>query len=135
MPGVSIRNEGVRNVGSKSVAAALCLTWALMASGMASSTHIESGIYADPTGVDLVSVWREEIEFQIQLSEDGRETRILKGKYRYLLLPSDQIRVIASSNDPAFVFGIMKYDWYWNGKAIVRKNPVTGKSTLFERKN
>lgn len=112
--------------------AVIILTWATATSCMASSPHIANGVYREPAMVETVAIQGEEIEFQISVS-DGKESRVLKRKYKYRLLSGGKIHVIASSNDSAFVFGIMKYDWFWNGWAIVREDPKTRNTTTFER--
>jgi hypothetical protein len=99
---------------------------------MASSLLIANGVYREPAKVEMVAVQGEEIEFQINIS-NGKESWILKRKYKYLLLSGGKIHVIASSNDSAFVFGVMKYDWFWNGRVILREDPKTRNTTTFER--
>jgi hypothetical protein len=116
----------------KGFALALCLIWTWATSGMAGNSPVTNGVYRESTKVETVSIQGEEIEFQI-LVPYGKEERLIKRKYKYDLLPGSYIRVSASSNDAVFVFGIMKYEWLWDGKAIVRKQVKGGGATVFER--
>jgi hypothetical protein len=116
----------------KSFALAFFLIWTWATSGMAGNSPITNGVYRESTKVETVSIQGEEIEFQIRVP-DGKEERLVKRKYKYRLLPGSDIHVIASSNDSVFVFGILKYEWFWDGKAIVRKQRKGGGTTVFER--
>lgn len=97
---------------------------------MATNVRITDGIYREPAKVEMVAANGETLEFQIRVVTGGRD-RIVNRKYKYSIESDGKIRVFASSNDSAFVFGVMKYDWSWDGKNVVRKDPKTGDVVTF----
>ncbi len=99
---------------------------------MATSAQIADGVYRDPAKVETVAVDGEMVEFRIHVVA-GDQERIVSRKYKYALQSDGKIRVFASSNDSAFVFGVMKYDWFLNGENVVRKDPKTGDVVTFAR--
>jgi hypothetical protein len=106
------------------------LVLALVTSCMAATLRIADGVYREPAKVETVTTNGELIEFQVRVVA-GDQDRIVNRRYNYSLQADGKIRVIASSNDSVFVFGIMKYDWSWDGKSITRKDPKTGEVVTF----
>ncbi len=97
---------------------------------MATTARITDGIYREPTKIEMVAASGEMIEFNIRIVAEGQE-RVVSRKYKYSLQSDGKIRVFASSNDSAFVFGIMNYDWSWDGKSVLRKDTKTGDVVTF----
>jgi hypothetical protein len=116
----------------KNIGLIACLILGSLTSCMATSARISAGVYREPAKIEMVAVDGEIIEFQIRVVA-GDQDRIVNRKYKYALRPDGKIRVFASSNDSAFVFGVMKYDWSWDGKNVVRKDPKAGEVVTFAR--
>lgn len=114
----------------KSIGLIACLALASLTSCMATTARITDGIYREPAKVEMVAASGEMIEFRIRIVAEGQEC-VVSRKYKYSLQSDGKIRVFASSNDSAFVFGVMNYDWSWDGKSVVRKDPKTGDVVTF----
>lgn len=95
---------------------------------------ITNGVYQEPTKIEAVIISGDEIEFKILVSNDN-QTRVFNRKYKYTLSTDGKIRVSGSSNDTVFVFGVLNYDWTWDGKNIVRKHFKNGDTMIFTLKS
>lgn len=86
-----------------------------------SGKRITNGTYREPSGIEAITVNGENIEFQIRMPKGRREGEVVNRKYDYKLLTDGSIHVGASSNDEVVVAGIDSYDWFWDGRNIIRK--------------
>jgi len=93
--------------------------------------RITNGVYREATSIESVTVRGETVEFKIRVVKLDRE-RVFSRLYRYELTENGKIRVLASSNDPVFVGGVLQYDWFWDGRDIIRKEPKSGNSVIFD---
>jgi hypothetical protein len=104
-----------------------------LATGCATSrgeTRITPGVYREPAKVEAVAIRGDVIEFRIRVAKLDPE-KIFERMYSYTVATDGVIRVIASSNDSVFVFGVLNYGWSWDGKNIVRKDPKSGEAVIF----
>gem|GEM_PF-5688059 len=42
-------------------------------------------------------------------------------EYDYEMTDNDRIHIVGSSGDAVFVEAVIAYEWYWDGKRIIRK--------------
>lgn len=107
-----------------------CLTLGLLIGCVNARSQIVSGVYQEPAGAETITIDGESISFQIYIAIDNQR-KITSRNYNYTLRSDGSIHVIASSNDSVFIFGIMRYHWFWDGKYIMRKDSKTGDITRF----
>ncbi len=110
----------------------MCLMFAgttICASGEGDN-RIPDGVYLEPKKIESVTATGDELTFKIYVSR-GQEKAILERKYKYSVSGDGKIRVVGSSNDTGLVFGVLRYDWLWDGKTIVRKDPKSGDTVIF----
>jgi len=127
MHGGNIQNK------MKSICAITCVVWAVMTGCVSAheTKRITNGVYREATSIESVTVRGETVEFKIRVVKLDRE-RVFSRLYRYELTENGKIRVLASSNDPVFVGGVLQYDWFWDGRDIIRKEPKSGNSVIFD---
>jgi hypothetical protein len=97
---------------------------------MAQHRPIPTGTYiSDSKPGEEVSVSPSDIRFRVKVKD-----RLVDRKYDYTVYPKDgEIQPKGlTSND--FMVGIGFYDWYWDGKAILRKDANTGESVAYHKK-
>jgi len=89
---------------------------------------IPEGIYqSDATSDEKLIVKKSEIIFNIRVK--GRE---VDANYKYTVLPDNTLQPypIASSD---MQLGVGAFDWFWDGKAIVREQPQTSKRLIVRK--
>ena len=114
--------------------AAFVLTFLL--SGCVASTaatRVPGGIYREPSNAESIEVRESGLTFSIRVPKLDPLKVLTRGPYEYAVTSSGPIRIYASSNDSVFVFGVLSYDWSWDGKNIVRKDVKTGDVVTFAR--
>jgi hypothetical protein len=101
----------------------------LMAVGAcASESHpIPNGTYSYSQERIVVDGGR--IQFHLISKDAGQAS---DKEYQYTVLPDGRIQPYPLTSSDA-VLGTGRYDWSWNGKAIVRTNPHTKQSDHFMR--
>jgi hypothetical protein len=103
----------------------LLLTVVLQVSGCEprSRARIPDGVYREPSGVEMLKVKGSEIEFHIRVL-NPQMPGIFDRTYTYHIEHrdgADELGFGGSSNDAVRVEGVGKYQWYWDGKNIIRK--------------
>lgn len=91
---------------------------------------MKEGHYLGDIEVKSATIKGDQITFKL-MHEDRSGVRLVERTYRYSHAKDGRINLVASSNDPVFVFSLMKYHWYWNGETIVRKGPEKGIEVVF----
>jgi hypothetical protein len=108
--------------------------FSFLLSGCVASTtvvQVPSGIYREPSHAESIEARGNGLTFSIRVPKLDPQKVLTRGPYEYAVNSSGHIRIYASSNDSVFVFGIMNYDWSWDGKNIVRKDVRTGEVVTF----
>lgn len=95
----------------------------LAAACHASDEHpIVNGTYAvtnpDPGSVDTITVDNPTICFRLH----WREGEVLEKTYEYSVSPDGRI-MPGPMRSAEYEPGILKWDWYWDGEAIVQTDP------------
>lgn len=98
-----------------------------------STEKIPEGVYQEPSKIERLDVGSEEIVFHLILPRGLHPGTLVDRKCEYSLLTSNELRIWGSSNDEAFVFGVLHYTWSWDGTNIVRKARQTGEKAVFAR--
>ena len=110
------------------------IAWAallFLASACNAGTQLmKEGRYHGDIEVKSVTVEGGQITFKL-MHKDRSGVGPVERTYPYSLAKDGKINLVASSNDPVFVFSLMKYDWYWDGETIVRKGPEKGSEVFF----
>jgi hypothetical protein len=109
----------------------------LLLSGCVASTttiRVPGGIYREPGNAESIEACENGLTFSIRVPEIDPQKVFPRGPYCYAMEVSGKIRIYASSNDAAFLFEFLNYDWFWDGKNIVRKNVKSGDVVTFARK-
>jgi len=105
-------------------------------SGCVASTaalRVPSGIYREPSNAESIEARENGLTFSIRVPKLDPQKVLTRGPYEYAVNSSGKIRIYASSNDSVFVFGVLNYDWSWDGKNIVRRDVKTGDVVTFAR--
>jgi hypothetical protein len=97
----------------------------------ADSHPIENGTYVARSGDDRISVRDEEMHFVLTITEGGQQ-RVFDRSYSYTVLQDGRIQPHPVRSADA-VFGIGRFDWYWDGKEIVQKAPSGAEINRFVR--
>jgi hypothetical protein len=108
----------------KSFWALLCLAVVAAIPSCVSDTgiRIPDGVYREPSRSEVVTVKGKDIEFRLRMPKgEGMKGKVLTRSYDYDVETDGKILVGASSSDSFWVFGIEAYDWFWDGKRIIRK--------------
>jgi hypothetical protein len=84
--------------------------------------RIPPGTYRAQSRQESITVTQSDLEFKISVRRGGDGNGVINRKYKYSLDDDGIIAVMGSSNDSAFVFGILDSDWMFDGKNIVRKD-------------
>lgn len=100
------------------------------ASGCAATAphSIPIGIYGSDTRGEEISVSPEEIKFHLKVDE-----RFVDHTYDYTVQANGRI-YLSPQVSSDILLGVPKYQWFWDGKAIIQKQPKTGESTKFQKK-
>lgn len=80
-------------------------------------------------GNEYLLVAQSKISFHIKL--DKQTDEMIAREYEYTVLPDGRIQPFPLRSVDA-VLGVGKFDWYWDGKNINRKNPKTKDIDLFK---
>jgi hypothetical protein len=105
----------------------ICLAGGLIALASVTScvsdlkTPIPNGVYREPSKVEAVTVNGPKLEFQIRAPKGAFQGKMATREYDYGMTDNDEIHIIGSSGDAVFVEAIIAYEWYWDGKRIIRK--------------
>lgn len=116
-----------------------CLVAALLSSTFLtgcvrdSGQKITEGVYDEPAKVEAVTVKGQDMTLQLNATK-GPRLGIVTRTYRYRVLTNHELRFDVSSNDPFFVFEVLKYDWIWDGTNIIRKDINTDETVVFARR-
>ena len=96
---------------------------------------IPVGTYLSPIGDESVSVRESQLYFHVRI-DDRHPDRLVNRTCDYgvvkghIALDSDRA---ATSVEAAF--GFARYDWEWDGEAIIRRDPRTGETVRFTRQH
>src|SRR5512139_3974436 len=87
---------------------------------------IPIGTYLSPSGEETVSAWESQLHFHVRVDKEHPDTFVDRtydyGVHKdHITLHSD---IAATSAEAAF--GFARYDWQWDGEAIIRRDPRTG---------
>ena len=126
----------------------------LAITGCAPEIEISSGAYRKPADVGAITVrsinapgswdieyaWPEHdrwagniLCFAIR-NKRGGEEHVTYRRPSYEIDTRDQrIYLIGSSNDTLYLLGINRFEWYWDGANIIRKDRETGESVAYLR--
>ena len=102
----------------------------MVSMGRAPDNHpIPIGTYfADRYPDEEILVLQSEIRFRIGVNKD-----FLDRQYKYTVLTNGRIQPFPMTSSEVLL-GVGSYDWYWDGKAIIRQNPKTGEIVKFRLK-
>jgi hypothetical protein len=104
----------------------------LSTTACASDSHpIENGTYIARSGEDRISAQDEDLHFVLTITEDGQQ-RVFDRSYSYTVLPDGRIQPHPVRSADA-VFGIGRFDWYWDGNEIIQKAPSGAEVNRFVR--
>jgi len=92
---------------------------------------VPNGTYREPSKAESIEVRGTGLTFTIRVPKLDPGKEFTRGPYKYAVNSSGEIHIYASSNDSVFVFGILNYNWSWDGKNIVRKDTKTGNVVTF----
>jgi hypothetical protein len=104
------------------------LLFAALAGCTTAYQPIPAGTYAsDLTLSDEILVSPRDIRFRVKVDE-----RVVDRSYSYTVLPDGRIHPspLVSSD---IQLGVAKFDWFWDGQAIIQKEPRTGQAAKFRR--
>jgi hypothetical protein len=94
----------------------------------AANRPIPESIYLSPGGSESVAVENGQMRFQIRVpSREG----IFDRTYDYEVAPDGTILNLPMTSLDALVMG--RWDWYWDGQSILRRNRETKESVIFSR--
>jgi len=102
-----------------------------MSSACAAPHHpIPVGTYvSDKTPGDQVSVLATQIRFHVKVND-----RFVDHVYDYTVESDGRIHLSPQVSSD-ILLGVPKYQWSWDGKAILQREPKTGESFRFIKKN
>src|SRR6266404_6194835 len=89
--------------------------------GLDSGQRIPAGVYEEPSGQERVVSKDEKLQFEVRLVGGQYEGKIGTNDYSYQVLRTGEIHVISSSSGAVFMQGILPYEWFWDGKQIIRQ--------------
>lgn len=100
--------------------------------------RIEDGVYLNPSKLEMVEVRGRTIEFKIRVSDDLMQQRNIHRKYQnYTLLANGSFWPTPTVSTPIrsadYLFGVGRFEWFWDGTHITQKNPKTGGMVTFAR--
>ena len=110
---------------------ATSLTALHLAVGCTTTNHrpIPAGTYvSDRKAADEISISPSGISFRVKV-----EDRVVDRKYDYTVLPDGRIHPSPLVTSDIQV-GVAKFDWFWDGQAIIQRDPATGESAKFQKK-
>lgn len=87
-----------------------------------SGEKIPVGVYEEPSRQERVTAKGRTLRFRVRMVMGRHQGEIFDGEYTYQLLTNGRINVRSSSSDPVFLDGVYLYDWFWDGKQIIRRN-------------
>jgi hypothetical protein len=94
---------------------------------------IKPGKYLSPSGDEGITVFESRMRFQIRLPVENREVSLDK-TYSYTALDNGRIEPLGITSEE-WVFGIGRFDWFWNGETITQKDTRSEAPTkIFRRK-
>jgi len=92
---------------------------------------IPIGIYSRPFGEETVSARESQLHFHIRIDKDNPDSFVDR-TYDYGVIKNHialHSAVAATSAEAAF--GFDRYQWDWDGNAIIRHDPRSGESVRF----
>jgi hypothetical protein len=99
---------------------------------LADKRLILEGSYQNPLSDEYVTVQKSKIRFHINLRNEKGE-KLLDQEYQYYSVWTNGRILPRPLRSVDAVYGVGRYDWYWNGEAILRKDPKTGETAQFLR--
>jgi hypothetical protein len=106
----------------------------LLALGSCIAQHhpIPIGTYVTPSGDESVSAFESELHFRVRVDEKHPE-RLIDRTFSYTVEKDGEIIPHTMTSIEA-AFGVGRYDWYWDGETIIRRDWRSGETANFTRK-
>jgi hypothetical protein len=119
------------------VAACLILLGTVSCASNTEEKRIADGVYRSPSKTEMVAIRGREIEFQIRVS-DGQKEQVIHRKYpNYALLSDGKFWPTPTASVPIrsadYFLGVGRFELFWDGTEITRKDPKTGDVVTFAR--
>lgn len=86
-----------------------------------SGQRIPPGIYEEPSGQERVIAKDKTLEFEVRLVGGMHQGEVTNDEFSYEVLTTAEIHVISSSSGAAFMEGVVRYHWSWDGNQIIRE--------------
>ena len=100
-----------------------------------SAPRMPIGIYHEASRIESIKVGQKRLAFTIHVTGFDPQKVFTREYYEYTINSLGEIRIYGSSNDVVFLDGIMNYDWFWDGKNIIREDRKTGNVVTFVRES
>ena len=83
---------------------------------------IPDGTYVASKSEQRITVTGSTIHFYVRLNESSAGPGMLERTYQYTVLRDGRVQPYPVRSADA-VFGIGKFDWYWDGEKILQRDP------------
>ena len=93
---------------------------------------IPDGVYRPATGDDLVAIEGDRIRFVVHGRDPSPTGMVVREYLHYAVNPGGELVAYPMTSAEALGGPVGRYDWFWDGKVITRREPLLQKPARLE---